>query len=192
MEQKNTIVKCARHNCLWNHCGTCDQYVIPIGVDGQCGAFVETAPKHEEADAETLVEAEGLYQYATEMLARQGVIIIPSSSEPKRGQRAKCNFYEDGWADPEIVKEACQPFTCDMMDVNDKHLGEDVTVKIPDPKDMGIHFTIQNTQWNKEFLRDQMCWYCDNGIYGECKLTAKPALDRTGKCPYYKSTGGEE
>jgi hypothetical protein len=110
MEQKNTIVKCARHNCLWNYHGICDRYVIPISADGQCGAFVETAPNQEEINADALAEAQELYQLATKMLARQGVTLIPSSSEPKRGQRAKCNFFED------------------MMDINDKHLGEAVTV----------------------------------------------------------------
>ena len=109
MEQKNTIVKCLRYNCLWNHRGTCDQYVIPIDANGQCGAFVETAPIHEEIDLEALAEAEELYQCSTEMLAQQGVTIIPSSSEPMRGQRAKCNFFDD------------------MMDISDKHLGEAVT-----------------------------------------------------------------
>ena len=42
MDQKNTIVKCAMHQCLFNHCGTCDQYVITIGVNGSCQAYVET------------------------------------------------------------------------------------------------------------------------------------------------------
>lgn len=41
-----------------------------------------------------------------------------------------------------------------------------------------------------ELLRQQMCWYCDNGSNGNCKLTAKPSLDRSGKCPRYTSTGG--
>ena len=41
-----------------------------------------------------------------------------------------------------------------------------------------------------ELLRHQMCWYCDNGSHGNCKLTAKPSLDRSGKCPRYTSTGG--
>lgn len=116
MEQKNTIVKCARRNCLWNYHGTCDRYVIPISADGQCGAFVETAPIHEEIDLEALAEAEELYQGATEMLAQQGAIIIPTSSEPMRGQREKCDFYEDGCVDPEIVNEVCQPFhLCDTQ-----------------------------------------------------------------------------
>ena len=42
MDQKNTIVKCAMHKCLFNNCGTCDQYVITIGVDGKCEGYVET------------------------------------------------------------------------------------------------------------------------------------------------------
>lgn len=42
MEQKNTIVKCAKYKCLFNNCGTCDQYVITIGVDNTCQAYTET------------------------------------------------------------------------------------------------------------------------------------------------------
>ena len=59
-----------------------------------------------------------------------------------------------------------------------------------DKKNNTIYFTIQNAQWNEEFLRDQMCWYCNNGSNGSCTLTAKPSLDRSGKCPRYTSTGG--
>lgn len=128
MEQKNTIVKCARRNCLWNYHGTCDRYVIPISADGQCGTFVETAPNQEEINAEAFAKAQELHQFATKILERQGMTLLPPSPEPMRGQRAKCDFYEDGWVDPEVVKEACQPFTCSMMDVNDKHLGEPVTI----------------------------------------------------------------
>ena len=162
MDQKNTIVKCKAHpNCLFNYNGICDNYVINIGADGKCESYIETAS-----------EEEIIYENTKKMLKNAGVTLIETKGEVKRGQRAQCDFFDN------------------MMDVNDKHLGEPVTVKIPDPKDMGIHFTIQNAQWNKEFLRDQMCWYCDNGSNGNCTLTAKPALDRTGKCPYYKSTGG--
>ena len=42
MDQKNTIVKCAKHKCLFNNCGTCDQYVITIGEDNTCQAYTET------------------------------------------------------------------------------------------------------------------------------------------------------
>ena len=162
MDQKNTIVKCKMHpNCLFNHNGICDNYVISIGADGSCQEYIETAS-----------EEEAIYENTKRMLEKAGVTLIETKDEVKRGQRAKCNVFDD------------------MMDINDKHLGEAVTVKIPDPKDMDIRFTIQNAQWNEEFLRDQMCWYCDNGFHGSCKLTAKPSLDRTGKCPKYTSTGG--
>ena len=43
MDQKNTIVKCKAHpNCLFNHNGICDNYVINIGTDGKCEGYVET------------------------------------------------------------------------------------------------------------------------------------------------------
>lgn len=43
MDQKNTIVKCKAHpNCLFNHNGICDNYVINIGADGKCESYVET------------------------------------------------------------------------------------------------------------------------------------------------------
>lgn len=43
MDQKNTIVKCyANPNCLFNHNGVCDNYVISIGADGSCQEYVET------------------------------------------------------------------------------------------------------------------------------------------------------
>lgn len=48
MDQKNTIVKCKAHpNCLFNHNGICDNYVINIGADGKCEGYVETElPEH--------------------------------------------------------------------------------------------------------------------------------------------------
>ena len=43
MDQKNTIIKCKAHpNCLFNHNGICDNYVINIGVNGKCESYVET------------------------------------------------------------------------------------------------------------------------------------------------------
>ena len=48
MDQKNTIVKCtANPNCLFNHNGICDNYVITIGADGSCQEYVETALKED-------------------------------------------------------------------------------------------------------------------------------------------------
>lgn len=44
MDQKNTIVKCKAHpDCLFNHNGICDNYMINIGVDGKCESYIETA-----------------------------------------------------------------------------------------------------------------------------------------------------
>ena len=54
MDQKNTIVKCARHNCLFNHKGVCDNYVINIRADGSCQEYVETESNEE------FIELEGL------------------------------------------------------------------------------------------------------------------------------------
>lgn len=55
MEQKNTIVKCfASPNCLFNHNGVCDNYVINIGADGSCQEYVETESNEE------FIEFEGL------------------------------------------------------------------------------------------------------------------------------------
>ena len=48
MDQKNTIVKCtANPNCLFNHNGICDNYVITIGADGSCQEYIETATEED-------------------------------------------------------------------------------------------------------------------------------------------------
>ena len=51
MDQKNTIVKCKAHpDCLFNHNGVCDNYVINIGADGKCESYIETElPEHSDA-----------------------------------------------------------------------------------------------------------------------------------------------
>ena len=85
MDQKNTIVKCKAHpDCLLNHNGICDSYVINIDADGKCETYIET----------------------------ESVYIIPSSTqefieytikleqEKLRGQRAKCDLFDDKM-DPE-------------------------------------------------------------------------------------------
>ena len=87
MDQKNTIVKCKAYpNCLFNHNGVCDNYVINIGADGKCEGYVETA----RVDNFGISEIEEITIYkpgSKEPLLRL--------KEPQRGQRAKCNFYED-------------------------------------------------------------------------------------------------
>ena len=116
MDQKNTIVKCRAHpNCLFNHNGVCDNYVINIGEDGKCEGYLETE----------------WVERAIQDPARIGLALKEMSKwiEIERGQRAKCNFYEDGWVDPEIVKEACPSFKmsdhlCDIKCVS-AHYAED-------------------------------------------------------------------
>ena len=49
MDQKNTIVKCKAHpNCLFNHNGVCDQYVIHVGVKGECQEYYECEESRHE------------------------------------------------------------------------------------------------------------------------------------------------
>lgn len=129
MDQKNTIVKCtANPNCLFNHNGICDNYVITIGADGSCQEYVETENAYIPPSAQEILE-----------------YTIKLEQEKLRGQRAKCNFYEDACDNKETISD--------------------------------------------EALRQQMCWYCDNGSNGNCNFTAKPSL-RYGVCPRYISTGG--
>lgn len=64
MDQKNTIVKCYAHpNCLFNHNGVCDNYVISIGEDRKCDCYVETEEKETSvADQYSFVEVKGYKQ----------------------------------------------------------------------------------------------------------------------------------
>lgn len=109
MDQKNTIVKCKAHpNCLFNHNGVCDNYVINIGADGKCEGYVETA-------AEENIKKEVIGEYKTinatcgdceyfgnidncPVYKRTHVLfgMDPICLDFKfRGQRAKGNFYDD-------------------------------------------------------------------------------------------------
>lgn len=99
MEQKNTIVKCTAHpDCLFCHNGICDNYVIIIGADGSCQEYVETENDYTPPSTQEILE------YTIKL----------EQEKLTRGQREKCNFYEDKWIDPEIIKEGCQPFhLCD-------------------------------------------------------------------------------
>lgn len=93
MDQKNTIVKCKAHpNCLFNHNGVCDNYVINISADGKCEGYVETENVYTSPSAQEILE-----------------YTIKLEQEKLRGQRAKCDFINDG-VDQEIVDEVCKPF----------------------------------------------------------------------------------
>lgn len=121
MDQKNTIVKCfANPNCLFNYNGTCDNYVINIGANGKCDCYVETEPIREQKtchddcihfdDSDPFVGPICLFKHPEPL--KEFYEGMPCDYYHKRGHRAKCNVYDD------------------MMDINDKHLGETVTVKM--------------------------------------------------------------
>ena len=87
MDQKNTIVKCKAHpNCLFNHNGICDNYVITIGADGKCDCYVETA----RVDNFEISEIEEIAIYKPG--SKEPLLVL---KEPQKGQRAKCSFIED-------------------------------------------------------------------------------------------------
>ena len=92
MDQKNTIVKCKAHpNCLFNYNGVCDNYVINIGVDGKCECYVETENEY------ALPSTQEILEYT-----------IKLEQEKLRGQRAKCNFYDDVCDyEPFLTKAIC-------------------------------------------------------------------------------------
>lgn len=91
MDQKNTIVKCfASPNCLFNHNGICDNYVIAIGADGSCQEYVETE------SIESTIQDPVKIGLAFKEISKQ--------MDTQRGQRAKCNFYEDNCDDKVAVK----------------------------------------------------------------------------------------
>lgn len=101
MDQKNTIVKCtANPNCLFNHNGVCDNYVINIGADGKCEEYVETEDvtirpvfcehcDHYEDHGllQNLCNKHECYRHRKEKACVDFTAI--------RGQRAKCNVYDD-------------------------------------------------------------------------------------------------
>ena len=114
MDQKNTIVKCAKYKCLFNNCGTCDQYVITIGVDNTCQAYTETEGftfKEQKTchpdcihfdDSDPMIGPICLFNHPEPL--KDFVEGMPCDYYHKRGLRAKCNFYEDACDDKVTVK----------------------------------------------------------------------------------------
>ena len=79
MDQKNTIVKCyANPNCLFNHNGVCDNYVISIGADGSCQEYIRTATPDEEQ----------IYNKTKKMLQNQNIILLNRSC-------GECQYFQD-------------------------------------------------------------------------------------------------
>lgn len=82
MDQKNTIVKCHAHpNCLFNHNGICDNYVINIGADGKCESYIETEI------IESVIQDPVKIGLAFKEISKQ--------MDTQRGQRAKCDLFDD-------------------------------------------------------------------------------------------------
>ena len=100
MDQKNTIVKCTTNpNCLFNHNGICDNYVITIGADGSCQEYVETEDitirpvlcehcGHYEDHGllQNPCNKHGCYRHRKESACMDFIAI--------RGQRAKANLFD--------------------------------------------------------------------------------------------------
>ena len=79
MEQKNTIVKCKAHpNCLFNHNGVCDNYVINIGANGECESYVETESRYASPSAQEIIE------YTEQEKLGKNIIKIPPISKEDR------------------------------------------------------------------------------------------------------------
>ena len=277
MDQKNTIVKCtASPNCLFNHNGICDNYVISIGADGSCQEYIETASEEDmkngvigEYKGLTLKERKTCHEdcaHFDDSDPMVGPVCLFKHPEPlkkfyegmpcdyyhKRGQRANCNVY-DYACDISFLKEDLEkiqqtleqgsiPCTMKVAELNKpnknkstirdvvpecdlpicdwscKHAlrsgpsfnpelwcdimkqkpavglfcsdyeEEQPIIKINSPSE--VTFTAENAQWDKEFIADQMCWYCDHGKHGKCKFPAKPMRDSNGECCRFTSTGG--
>lgn len=129
MDQKNTIVKCKAHpNCLFNHNGVCDNYVINIGADGSCQEYVETEQKtcHPDCihfdDSDMFVGLICLFKHPEPL--KEFYEGMPCEhyyalhKKPLRGWRAKGDFLEDGMVDSKIVDEVCQPFKIKIAELN--------------------------------------------------------------------------
>ena len=122
MDQKNTIVKCtANPNCLFNHNGVCDNYIISIGADGKCDCYVETATEEDVkkgviGEYKTINATCGDCEYfgnidncpvykRTHVLFGMDPICLDFKA--KRVQRAKSNFFDDA-CDVSFLKEGLE------------------------------------------------------------------------------------
>lgn len=117
MDQKNTIVKCKAHpDCLFNHNGVCDNYVINIGADGKCEGYLETEPIREQKtcqddciyfdDSDPCVGPICLFNHPEPL--KEFYKDMPCNYYHKRGHRAKCNVYDD--ATFNLCSSACHNY----------------------------------------------------------------------------------
>lgn len=200
MDQKNTIVKCKVHpDCLFCHNGICDSYAITIGADGSCQEYVETEwleqnkeyydscfycqhALHEKNNKWLYCEIDGLRIDR----ALRGDQCKQFQSVYSRGQRANCDFYEDGLVDPEIVKEVCQPF----LDVNDE-LQKIISSCILTPEETGVGLKRLASLVDQSKRAAERCKYlspeekewtaCPYMVRGNC---THPSADNITACCY--------
>ena len=172
MDQKNTIVKCKAHpNCLFNHNGVCDNYVINIGENSRCQSYVETEDERvlmcEHCD---YYNDNGLLQNPCDkrecyMHRKENACV---NFKVKRGLRAKDNIIDDSCdidIDEDIqLKEAI------------KRMLYPVTLKVAE---------FDKPNKNKSVLKlkeDKECYWCEYSIDGICKFSIIPMIDPDGKC----------
>lgn len=98
MDQKNTIVKCKAHpDCLFNHNGVCDNYVINISAGGKCECYVETEKKETSvADQYSFVEIKEYKQ------GQPVTLKIAELNKPNKNQSVISDW--DYEATPDICK----------------------------------------------------------------------------------------
>lgn len=96
MDQKNTMVKCYAHpNCLFNHNGVCDNYVISIGEDGKCDCYVATATCQDCEFYEDKKLLQNRCAKDEHYYLRTAPTCDSFQEKVKRGQRAKSRVIDD-------------------------------------------------------------------------------------------------
>ena len=211
MDQKNTIVKCtANPNCLFNHNGICDNYVITIGADGSCQEYVET---EDVIIRPVFCEHCGHYE-------DHGLLQNPCNKHEcyrhrkdnacldfiySRGQRAKGNFYEDTCDDKVTVR--IKVAELNKPNKNQSVISDWDFAAIPDicktckkvvygqrceyknvANGVWACYEIDETIKKAGTLNE--CWWCDffNSENRKCKHK-DPDIDKFG-CHSSQSTGG--
>lgn len=210
MDQKNTIVKCAMHKCLFNHCGTCDQYVITIGVDGKCAAYCETELSveqktcHEDCihfdDSDPMGGPMCLFKHPEPL--KEFYEGMPCNYYHKRNNIPHCEdckYLENtGLLQRPCIKHSCYKHRLELPCEDFKPIrGQRAKANlfddaIDEEKDWppSTEQILQRTIDYELEQENQMCWYCDYGKHGKCKFLIKPMKDSTGECCRFTSTGG--
>ena len=178
--KKNTIVKCKAHpNCLFNHNGICDNYVINISADGRCESYIETEL------VGSLIQDPIEIGLAFKKISKQMDI--------QRGQRAEGNFYDDACdisflrEDLEKIQKTLEqdsiPCTMKIAELNKPNKNKNIIKIPPMPKEdreiMNDIGYIPSTYPNYD-----ECWICVHGGNSNtyCNLSVIPMIGPDGKC----------